>query len=172
MIRPAAEAANLETLRPVLESAMQQPLAGEVFFDEVESVLTNVKDSISGLSSQSYLIAESQAGIALGMLGMRVPNKTMRTFAVTANPAEIINAFVSSDQRGRGIGATLLRVMERMARNEGYNELVVNSGPRYRLSGWPFWSHMYGKPVALAEDYYGPHFHAAVWRKLLVEDAK
>lgn len=105
-------------------------------------------------------------------MGLQVPGETMRAFASSANPAEIINAYVSASQRGRGIGSALLRGMEQTAKDEGYSELIVNSGPRYQLSGWPFWQRMYGEPVALAEDYYGPRFHAAVWRKSLKEVTK
>jgi len=66
-----------------------------------------------------------------------------------------------------GIGRALAGFLEKRAGSEDRTELLVNSGRRYRRTGWPFWTRMYGQPIAVAEDYYGPLYDAMIWRKAL-----
>jgi GNAT superfamily N-acetyltransferase len=100
-------------------------------------------------------------------MGLKLPDETMRGFARTNRPIEVINAFVYPPYRGTGVGTLLLRHVEDAARQNGFTEIVVNSGPRYRETGWPFWIKRYGSAIGKADDYYGPGIHAPVWRKIL-----
>lgn len=88
------------------------------------------------------------------MMGLQTPGETMKSFAVTDNPAEIINAYVAYDQRGMGTGRSLVKHLEELASQKGYKEVILNSGPRYMRSGWPFWRRIYGEPAGVAKNFY------------------
>lgn len=49
----------------------------------------------------------------------------------------------------------------------GFDEVILNSGPRYRPTAWKFYTKAIGKPLTIAKDYYGKNRHAVVWRKIL-----
>jgi len=92
----------------------------------------------------------------------------MAPFASTARPVEMINAYVDSLHRqGRGVGTALVRELERLARASGYTEMMLNSGPRYRQSGWEFFDRLGYERRGLAHDLYGEGQHAPVWNKFL-----
>jgi ribosomal protein S18 acetylase RimI-like enzyme len=166
-IVPAAKAADLASLRPVLESAICNPFTQEPILDEVEDVLANVQNSAGEPGERFYAVAQTSGGVALGVMGLQVPENTMSPYVNTPNPVEITNAYVSSQARGMHIGQSLVTYLEDVARKQGRTEIVLNSGPRYALTGWGFWRKTYGEPIATAKDYYGPGYHAEVWRKLL-----
>lgn len=167
-VRPAEEVRDITALLPVLRSAIQNPLNGQTIEEDVQAVVESVRGSAAGVNNRNYLIAETPAGTALGVMGLQAPpDPGMTEFSVTSNPAEVINAYVDGQQRGAGVGKALLSGIEKLALARGHDELIVNSGPRYRLTGWPFWTRMYGEPVAMAKDYYGTGYDAAVWRTLL-----
>src|SRR5262249_40731551 len=74
--------------------------------------------------------------VAVGIVGL----------ADTDRGVEIVHAFVAPQHHHRGIAKVLVDAVERRARSRGLCELVVRSGPRYRESGWPFWTARYGRP--------------------------
>lgn len=166
-IYPASALRDVEQLRVPLESAVINPVTKEVFSGEVEEVLTSIEAARHGQTDRYYAVALASGGQALGVMGLQQPGESMRGYAASANPAEIINAYVLDAGRGRGVGRALLNHLEMKAGELGHTEIVVNSGPRYMLSGWPFWRRMYGEPSAVAKDYYGPRYDAMVWRKTL-----
>ena len=166
-IVPAGEAVDLLSLRPALETAICHPFTREVITDEVEQVMTAVRESADGLGNRFYAIAQTSGGIAVGVMGLQSPDPAMRIYTTTVNPIEITNAYLDRDLRGQHVGTKLVSYLELVAREQGNTEIVLNSGPRYARSGWPFWRKTYGDPVAIAKNYYGPRYDAMIWRKLL-----
>jgi RimJ/RimL family protein N-acetyltransferase len=57
------------------------------------------------------------------------------------------------------------------ARRKRATELIVNSGPRYRESGWPFWDKKFGPARAMAFGYYDG-YDANVWQHFFNEADK
>lgn len=156
-------------LRAVMESVVRNPVTGEVIKDEVEEILASMKNSLENPGTKTYFVAQTPEGRVVGMMGLQPPGDVMRQFTTTPNPIEIINAYVLSDQRGTGIGHELVNHLEEEAKNRGYTEIVLNSGPRYRFSGWPFWRRKYGEPAGVAEKFYDGEWDAMVWRKDLTD---
>jgi GNAT superfamily N-acetyltransferase len=85
----------------------------------------------------------------------------------TDRPVEFLNAYVDPERRNKGIGRALAGRLEEIALQAGHTEIIVNSGPRYKDSGWIFWTRLYGEPITTQKDYYGPGADAKIWRKLL-----
>lgn len=164
---PSTALLDVELLRPVLESAVVHPLTHEVFADEVEEDLRAVEASIAGENDRYYAIARTSGGLVVGMMGLQTPGEEMLEFATTERPIELINAYVLASSRGIGIGQALVHHLEDKAKEDGHTELLLNSGPRYQRRGWRFWREMYGEPVGILKDYYGPRFDARVWRTSL-----
>ena len=53
------------------------------------------------------------------------------------------------------------------AASREFSVAVVNSGPRYEKTGWPFWDRRLGRAVGKAVNLYGPGLDAPVWVKEL-----
>lgn len=164
--RVGAAHADLD-FRPPLESSIVNPITGEVFHDEVDEVLGHIARAIDGIGERRYVAAIEESGLVLGVMGFRRVGEAedpMQTF-VTEKPAlEIVNAMSIRDQRGKGVGYMTLHQVLAWGEELGYKQVVLNSGPRYRRGGWPFWRRQFGDPIATIPDFYGKGFHAPVWR--------
>ncbi|MDP2585764.1 MAG: GNAT family N-acetyltransferase [Candidatus Levybacteria bacterium] len=159
---------DLVFLKPILETWIRDRNTNQLIPEEIEEVLSSVMGSIKYTNNARYLVAEKTDGEAIGMLGLRPPEERMLSYASTESPIEMITAYVAKDQRGgKGVGKALVSKGEELARQRGNTEIIFNSGPRYRFSGWPIWMAMFGKPIAIAKGYYGEGGDAMVWRKLL-----
>jgi ribosomal protein S18 acetylase RimI-like enzyme len=147
----------------VRESPSSPPLA-----TEIDGYLALMSSSLAENTGYRYLVATAEEFV-VGVVGMRPPCREMHPFVMTDRPVEMINAYVETRLRqGRGVGTALVRELERLARACGYREMVLNSGPRYRGSGWKFFDRLkdYERRGAVM-DLYGPGGHAPVWGKLL-----
>jgi len=163
-----AEGKDIELLCPILETWLRDSETGELLPNEVEEVLRFVRKSVEGHGDRVYLVARDDLGKVLGMVGFKPPEGRMREFAETGRTAELINAFVAREHRGEGVGRALVAKLEEEAKALGYKEIVLNSGPRYRDTGWGFYDKLEGyKRVGVIEDMYGEDKDAVVWRKLL-----
>lgn len=162
-----AQPGDAEQLRPILETWIRDPETGQIIEEEVSSVVEAVTASTEGQTDTLFLVAEDAEDRIIGMMGLRAPSAEMQAFTTTENPAELINAYVDIEERGSGAGRALLQKAEITAKANGHTELIVNSGPRYEQSGWPFWTKTFGDPVAIQRDLYGPGRDAPVWRKEL-----
>ncbi len=159
---------DLNHLMPILRTWIRSRDNGSIISGEVNDVINAVNQSILGLSDRQYLIAENENGDVAGIMGMKHPDETMLPFANTDRPIEIINAYVDPAEIGKGIGTTLLLSLEKRAKEQGYKEVIANSGPRNKHSGWDFWTKRYGEPVK-AKEFYGNGADAMIWRKSLID---
>jgi RimJ/RimL family protein N-acetyltransferase len=162
-----ARMSDLEPLRPILEHWIRDRNTGSLLQEEVKGVTAAIEASIQGKNGRTYVIAEDSNDKVVGVMGMANPDEDMQPYITTAKPVELMNAYVDPVVRGSGVGKKLAAELEVKARLAGYKELIINSGPRYRDTGWFFWSSLYGEPVAVQEDLYGLGGDAPVWRKSL-----
>ncbi len=127
-----------------------------------------MRDSTTGANDRKYFVAEEEGNV-IGVIGIKQPEDTMRAFAATENPLELVNAYVSKDQRaGRGVGRALVKSAEDEARSRGNTEIILNSGPRYETTAWGFYDGLPGfSRVGVAENFYGEGTDAPVWSKRL-----
>ncbi len=166
-VYPATDLADVELLHDALTDSIRSPITGEVFNGEVEGVKRQVQRAKDGEGERYYAVAETSGGVVLGSMGLSPLDEAMREFVTTTNPIEIVNAYTSHDSRRTGTGRLLVRHLEEIARERGHTEVLLNSGPRYMRSGWPFWKKIYGEPVGQLDDFYGQGFHAKVWQSIL-----
>jgi len=125
-----------------------------------------IEGSINGLNKLKYIVAENADGKIAGVMGMAPPSDEMLQHADTDRPVELINAYLAPDMLGAGTGRLLAWQLELLAKRYGHTEVLVNSGPRYKESGWPFWTRLYGEPAAVLHHHYGPGGDAQVWNKV------
>jgi ribosomal protein S18 acetylase RimI-like enzyme len=149
----------------VRDSPSSPPLANEV--NEHLALMTG---SLVEDRGYRYLVAVTDDDEEIvGVVGMRPPSREMQRFAITHRPVEMINAYVDTNQRnGRGVGTALVRELEHLARESGYSEMILNSGPRYSRTGWGFFDSLDGYDRrGLARNLYGKGGHAPVWSRIL-----
>jgi hypothetical protein len=97
---PATALEDVELLRPILENTVRDHLTGNIVADEVDEVLGSVSHSNQGELNYYFAAARISGGMAVGMIGLRPPIEVMKPFAITANPIELINAYVLESSRG------------------------------------------------------------------------
>lgn len=158
---------DLPFLKPILEIWIRDRKTHEIIVEEVEETLKAMEDSVDIKNDRTYFVAETGDGSVIGTMGMRNPDPRLLEFARTDKPIELINAFVSNNHRKLGAGKTLVQAIIDEAKQKGYKELILDSGPRYMYSGWGAWNKIFGQPTAVAKNYYGKGANAPVWSKLL-----
>lgn len=157
---------DLPILKPILEQWIRNSETKELLTNEVEETLRTVEESLSGQNDRSYIVAEGVDGQIAGIVGIKSPDIEMKKFARTENPVELVNFFVKD--RGKGTGQILERSLRERIGTEGYTEIILNSGPRYKDTAWDFYDKLYDR-VGVAKEYYGPGRDAPVWSKILKE---
>lgn len=174
-IKPRASVSDIVVsdiphVKPILETWVRDSDTGEILEDEITSIIESMYQSIGNKKGKQFVVARDASGNVTGVMGMDVPGEDIRRFTKTSNPVELVNAFVDPSQRGLGTGNLLATSLEEKAVDAGYTEIVVNSGPRYKATGWKFWTSRYGEPIAIQENLYGPGADAPVWIKSLVSE--
>lgn len=161
---------DIEALHPIFERWIRDRHTGEVLTEEITELEEEIRASIEGNGQREYFVAKDNQGKTVGIMGMQSPPyPELMRFTTTDNPMETINAYIAQSERSAGAGRALAEHIEGLAAQHGYTELLVNSGPRYKDTGWPFWTKLYGEPAGVAVGFYGPGGDAMVWRKSLTE---
>lgn len=165
IVRPIKQE-DIPHLKPILETWVRWE--GNIIEEEVDSNLKEMTLSAQGKGDVRYLTATTADGLVIGVMGFRSPHRKMKPFAITTNPCELVNAYVSKDyQRGKGVGTSLIEKLEQEARKAGFTEVILNSGPRYKYSGWGFYDKVGYERIGVARNYYGRDYDAPVWCKIL-----
>ena len=159
---------DLDAIRPILETWVRDSETRQILPEEVEEDLEFMRKSVRNENPRSYLVAGDIGGTVIGVVGFMPPSDRMRSFTITANPTELVNAYVAKESRaGKGVGTALVKAIEETAKAKGHTEIVLNSGPRYQQTAWGFYDQLPGfKRVGVAEKLYGDR-NAPVWRKIL-----
>lgn len=158
---------DLSLLRPILATWIKDRKTGQPLPDEVEEDLQFMSESVDDKNDRTYLVAENSDGEVVGVIGFKTPDEKMLTFTKTLNPVELVNTYVKSDERkGKGVGRALVAKLEEKVKEKGHTEIILNSGPRYKDTGWGFYDKLPGySRVGMAVGYYGEGGDAPVWRK-------
>lgn len=163
---------DFRQLLNILSTWVRDRNTKQVLFDEIDDDLKVMEESLDfGGNGHKFFVAVSSdlSGSVLGVVGYRKPDTRMIPYTTTKNAIELINCYVSIDDRkGRGVGTKLVERVEEDARENGYTEIILNSGPRYEKTGWGFYDKLSGyERIAVAKNYYGEGGDAVVWRKEL-----
>ena len=141
---------------------------GVIAHDEVEGDMATLMESLDPSSGKNMFVAQTQEGKVVGMMGLATtPKKDLLPFAMTDNPSELIVAYVHSDYvRSKGVGTALINVVQDLARSLGKKEILLESGPRHKDSGYPFYDKQPGfNRVGIIKDFYGEGADTVVWQK-------
>lgn len=163
-VRPLQQT-DIDQVVPILQEWVRDAQTGQVIEAEVQDILGKMEASLEEGSDRTYYTAELDGEI-LGVMALAAPSPEMIEIASTDNPVEIVNAFVSGKAQGKGVGKKLLESLAETAKESGFTELIVNSGPRYK-NAWGFYTKNMGEPVRILRDQYGPGLDAPVWSKAL-----
>lgn len=160
---------DLSQIKLILETWVKSRDTGLLLPEEVEKNLQSMHDSCLRNDERIYFVAEESDGRVVGVIGMTHPSDVMLQFSATDRPVELVNAYVAKDQRyGKGVGRALVSKLEEEARKRGNTEIILNSGPRYKDSGWGFYDKLEGfQRIGVAEKLYGENGDAPVWHKVL-----
>lgn len=162
------EARALPSVRRILESRIRAPDSGEVLTDEVAEVIETMRRAVEGREVARFLAAVTGAGTVVGVLGMRPLAPAMKGYARGKRPIEMVHAFVAVGGAAKGVGSSLVEALESRARQDGHDEMLLNSGPRYASTGWGFFDRQPGyERLGVLENYYGQGQHAPVWGRWL-----
>lgn len=164
-VRPVEEK-DIPTLRPISEHWLQDD--GVIAEDEVEGDLETLRQSLNEDSPKKMFVAETPEGRVVGMMGVNLqPKKELLRFAQTDKPSELIVAYVHPDFTKRhGVGTALINHAQMLAREKGKAEMLLESGPRHRETGYPFYDKQPGFIcVGKIPDFYGSGLDTVVWQK-------
>jgi len=164
----SAEERDIEPVRSILADWVKDPETGAVLTEEIDEIIGELSKSLVGESSSQFMVAEALDGSVLGLARISPVSEKVKQFAQSNNPVELFNLYVAAGQnKGKGVGTALFEAVQSLAREQGYTEVMLNSGPRYKESGWGFYEKVIGPPAGAMKDYYGPGYDAMVWRKEL-----
>lgn len=159
--------ADLPAVQELLEDWIREPASREVLGDEVVTVMAEMKEALESSPSSRFWVAADAESSVIGTIGLRPPSQEMLTFSQGHRPGELVHAFIKKGSQERGTGTLLVNNLEAVAKRTGYDEVLVNSGPRYADS-WGFYDQLKGfERRGTAKDFYGQGQHARVWGKLL-----
>ena len=162
------EERDIENLLPVVREWVKDRDTGIVSEEEVSSIKERISNSLTG-DGYKYFVVRDDNGIAIGCAGVREPDDIMKEYksSPVKKSTELVNVFLSNKYRGMDLGKKLLEYTFQKAKEKGYEEILWNSGPRYKDSAWGFYNKLVGNPVAIIKDLYGKDGDAPVWRKEL-----
>lgn len=103
-------------------------------------------------------------------MSLQLPDSRLAMYTTSHHSAEITDVVLDDGPRAVLTGQIVLTNLVKQAREQGIQELLVTSGPLANQTVMAFWSNVLGKPVATAEDYYGPNYAAAIWRTDITAD--
>ena len=162
--------ADLAAIRSIVEEWLLDPAEHEPLVAEIDR---HVQDIATALREErpccEFLVAERNG--VIGVCGLRWAGIAPELVQAGDAAAEVVSAYVRHVALGQGVGRALLDEVERRARQHGFRTLLVVSGSRSRVHGYPFWQKRYGDPVRWDEDYFGPGAERAVWRHELNRNA-
>lgn len=144
--------------------------------EEIEAKVRLVDAALGIASGLGTLQPKSQAGEGTG--GFMLVAKTARKVVGTISygpcgqeirectrheldaVGELGSLYVLPDYQGQGIGAALIQAMAEALRERGIRQFCLDSGYKQAQQKW---LRKFGKPYAVAKDYWGPGQDHMVW---------
>ncbi len=119
---------------------------------------------IDALGQAAYAVVAVADGIIVGVAGLGGLWLDDDLTAGLENPAEVFSVYVAHAWLGRGVGLAMMDVIESVARDRGYTDLLAVSGVRHKEIGYPFWNRRYGAPMRVDADYWAEGAERIVWK--------
>ncbi|MDD5016341.1 MAG: GNAT family N-acetyltransferase [Atribacterota bacterium] len=159
------EACDIDDLMNVARQWVKWWKTGEVDEEELASIKERMEGSLNN-NGYTYFVIRDNTRRAIGMCAIREPEDKMQQYKASpsTNSAELVNLFLDNAERGKGLGMKLMEFCFSQAKKIGFEEIIWNSGPRYKNSAWDFYTKLVGKPFTTAVEFYGENGDAPVWR--------
>ncbi|HWT56180.1 MAG TPA: hypothetical protein VN031_04095 [Candidatus Microsaccharimonas sp.] len=100
---------------------------------------------------------------AHGSMSLVAPDRRLQGYIRDSNTAELVDFRLEEDDKALLNGQRLLSVVERQARERGIHWLIATSGPVENKMTTDFFDAVFGKSVAMDDDYDGPNFGRRIW---------
>jgi len=165
IVRPLQEV-DIPALRKISEYWLKDK--GVVAYLEVDGDERTLRACLEEGATKHMFVAETKSGRVIGMMGLSEKLKeALMKYAKTDNPCELIVAYVDPNyQGGHGVGTVLINANQELARSLGKKEILLESGPRHELTGYPFYDKQPGfSRVGKIKDFYGEGLDTVVWQK-------
>lgn len=119
---------------------------------DTEKYLSRIKNEIAGINefNMKFWIAFDKE--ALGVIGLSDLSPDLNNFSKTNEPGQLKILYVDNEERGRGVGKMLTEYLERVAKRQGYKELIVKSAEIYKDTAWGFYERMKYKPLGFVDN--------------------
>jgi GNAT superfamily N-acetyltransferase len=154
---------DIPYLLPVVQHWVRDGDTGQVIHEEVDEIEQRMRGALSEPNGYIYKVGRTPHLVTIAMVGLRKPEERMMQYSLGKKPLEIVNFFVTPNLRGMGIGSGLLQFVKEYSKATGIDELILNSGPRYKETAWSFYYKHFGNPCFIAKDFYGEGGHAPIW---------
>ncbi len=139
---------------------------GEIAESELQTIRERMQSSLTS-EEYKYYVIRNEDRKAIGCCAIREPEEAMQPYISGSNTLELVNVFLTNKYRGKGLGYRLMQFTFQKARELGFDEVIWNSGPRYKNSAWDFYTNLAGQPIDIASKLYGEGGDAPIWRKNL-----
>lgn len=141
---------------------------GKVVEEELADIRSRMLSSLQ-TREYRYFVIRDENRKAIGCCAIREPEEKMQQYKSTpkTETSELVNVFLDSNHRRLGLGYKMMQFMFEKAKEFGKEEVIWNSGPRYKNSAWDFYKKLVGEPFTTAISFYGEGGDAPVWRKIL-----
>jgi hypothetical protein len=105
-----------------------------------------------------------------GKLSLQAPDARLGMYIREPATAEITDFELVDGENALLHGQLLLSSIERHAREIGVKWLIVTSGPDNTRQSTEFWNAVFGKSIAMQDDYDGANYGRQIWLKELAEN--
>jgi GNAT superfamily N-acetyltransferase len=119
---------------------------------------------LDGLAAAACAVVAEAGDVVVGVAGLGGLWLDEELTEGLERPAEVFSVYVAHAWLGQGVGRAMLDVIEAVAVERGYTDLLAVSGTRHRDIGYPFWNTRYGPPVRVDADYWAEGAERVVWR--------
>jgi len=119
---------------------------------DTEKYSTRIKNEIEGVNefNMKFWIAFDKT--VLGIIGLCDLSPDLNNFSKTNKPGQLKILYLDNKERGRGVGKILTIFLEKEAKKEGYQELLVKSAEIYKNTAWGFYERMGYKHLGLVDN--------------------
>lgn len=170
------QTSDLEHVKPILEHWIRDCDSGEPVPEEVTEDLAAIRATIGTTAKEGFIVIVDESDIACGVMGLKTldanieKDRYLIALCQGTSPCELINAYLDPGKRGHGLGRELVRGLIALAREFGYDEMLVNSGRRYRETGWGFYDKLFGARRGVHIGRYGEGRDAPIWG-MMIDDS-
>lgn len=133
---------DIDDLIEVSAQWVRNRFNGRVEYEELRVIRENMQSSLrSDKYTYIYYVLRDEQRKAIGCCTLREPEERMQKYKTTydTKSKELVNVFLHKDYRKQGLGRKLIEYTFTKAKEDGYEEVIWNSGMRYETSAWDFY---------------------------------